>query len=95
MYDRVPQPRLSQWDGTKWGLISYTMAMFSFATAYTAIKLHTLSTSSVGNRGFADPNGTLVGPHGYQSVIRLTELGVIANLVYLLNNLLADGLLVC
>ena len=81
-------------DGVKWGLVSYTVVMFSFVTAYTAIKLHTLSICFIDNREFTDLDGTLVGPYGYQSTVRLTVLGIAPNLVHLLNNLLTDGLLV-
>ena len=79
-------------DGIKWGLVSYTVAMFSFVTVYTAVKLHILSISFIDNREFA--NGTPVGPYGYQVTTRSTLLGTTPNIVCVLNNLLAEGLLV-
>ena len=78
----------------QWGLISYTLAVFSFVTACTAIKLNIRSLSFIDNREFTDHNGTLLGPFGYQSTTRLTMIGTIANLLFALNNWLADGLLV-
>ena len=81
-------------DGIKWVLVSHTVVTFSFVTVYTAMNLNAQSTSFIDNREFTDPNGTLVGPLGYWLSIRLTVLGTIPNLTLLLNNLLADGLLV-
>ena len=90
LFDPVHRKR----DGIKWGIVSYTVAMFSFATVCIGIGLHIHSVSYVDNREFTNPDGTLVGPYGYQSAVRKKILGIIPNLMYLLNNLLADGLLV-
>jgi len=82
-------------DGIKWGLVSYTVAMFSFVTVHTTMHLNNQSVSFIDNRDFTGPHGALLGPYGYwQSAIRLRALGMVPNLMYLLNNLLADGLLV-
>ena len=81
-------------DGIKWGLVSYTVAMFSFVTVHMGIGLHALFTSFIDNHEFTDSNGTLVGPYGYRLSNHLTVPGTILDLMYILNNLLADGLLV-
>ena len=82
-------------EGIKWGLVFHTVAMFSLATVYTTILLHGQSICSIDNRNFFDPNGVLSpGPMGYQSSIWSGPLGVTLTVVFLLNNWLADGLLV-
>jgi len=79
-------------DGIKWGIVSYTVAMFSFVTVHTTMHLNNQSVSFIDNRQFTDPDGALIGPYGYQSVIRLKPLDIIPNPTYLTNNLPADGL---
>ena len=82
-------------DGTKWGLVSYTVAMFSFATVLTGMTLHIKSISYIDNREFPGVHGVLPpGPHGYQLFIRPTVLSIIPGFFPLLNYWLADGLLV-
>ena len=81
-------------EGIKWGLVSYTVATFSLATAYVAITLNLQSLAFIDNREYTDPDGTLLGPLGYRSAIRLTVIDAVPNLMFCLNNLLADGLLV-
>jgi len=81
-------------EGIKWELVSYTVVVFSFATVSTAIKFNTQSDSFIDNREFTDSDGTLLGPLGYESTTHLTVLGTTTNLVFVLNNWLADGLLV-
>ena len=39
-------------DAVKWGLVSYTVVMFSFATVFTATSLTVQSNSYIDNRGF-------------------------------------------
>lgn len=82
--------------GTRWGLVSYTVAMFSFVTVYTAINLDILSVSYIDNREFpAGVDGVLPpGPFGYQALIYSRAMDTISNVMFLLNNWLADGLLV-
>ena len=81
-------------DDIEWGLVSNTVATFLFVTAYTAIQLHTLSICLIDHCEFTNLDGTLVGPHGCQSAIRLTVLGILPSPVHLLNNSPADGPLV-
>ena len=50
----------------KWGLVSYTIAMFAFVTVYTAMNLHILSISFIDNREFPGAGGEVhPGPYGY------------------------------
>jgi len=82
-------------EGIKWWLILYTMAMFLFVTMYTAINLHIQFVSFIDNR--QDPSGASK-PHSapllYQHIIHSTVLGLVPNILFNLNNWLADGLLV-
>jgi len=82
-------------EGVKWWLVSHTVAMFSFVTVYTAINLHIQSNSFIDNRKDI-PLTTISfsGPLYYQWIIRGKALGLIPNIVFNLNNWLADGLLV-
>ena len=82
-------------EGIKWGLVSYTMAMFSLATRYTGINLHGQSICSIDNHEFFDPSGMLPpGPTGYLLSVWSDPLAITPTVVFLLNNWLADGLLV-
>jgi len=82
-------------EGTKWGLVSYTVVMFSFVTVFTAMNLNVQSISFIDNREFPGVEGVLPpGPLGYQFFIYSQALSVIPNVMFLLNNWLADGLLV-
>ena len=64
-----------------------------FVTVYTAVNLHNLSMSFIDNRELTD--GGSSGPLDYQSgTIPYTPLGRLANVMFDLNNWLADGLLV-
>jgi len=78
-------------EGIKWWPMFYTTAMFSFVTVYTAVNLHNLSMSFIDNRehrpGFS-------GPLIHQYHVRHMYLGLLPNVMFNLNNWLADGLLV-
>jgi len=83
-------------EGTKWGLIIYTVLMFSFATIYTGIGSEILSISFVDNREFPGiGDGVPPGPTGYKFFIHPKAITIVSSLMFLLNNWLADGLLVC
>jgi len=74
----------------RWWLVFHTVAMFSLVTVHTAMNLHIQSNSFIDNRklvGFS-------GPLAYQSDVRQTALGLVPNVMFNLNNWLADGLLV-
>ena len=92
-------PARRQGEAIKWGLVTYTALMFSMATVYTAMNLNIQILSFIDNREFsaAYPDGTrfLIGPILYQTIIRQTPLGgTVPNIMFSLNNWLADGLLV-
>lgn len=79
----------------KWGLISYTVIMFSITTIQTAVNLHVLFISYIDNRDFPGTEGVLSpGPYGYRSSIAPEALFVMPIVLFFLNNWLADGLLV-
>jgi len=81
--------------GVKWGLASYTVLMFSFATVLTGMQLHTQSISFIDNRSFPGLGGLVPpGPLGYQAFIWSGPLLLAPNLVFILSNWLAHGLLV-
>ena len=81
--------------GIKWGLVAYTTAMFSFVTVYTAISLHIQSISYIDNRGFSGNEDVgAPGPLGYQTLVFSEPINIVPNTMFLLNNWLADGLLV-
>jgi len=80
-------------EGIRWGLVAYSAAMFSFVTVYITMSLNIQFLAFVDNREFPY-NPPLSGPLGYQDSIRPKLLGIIPNLMFLLNYLLADGLLV-
>ena len=82
-------------EGIKWGLVCYTAAMFSFVTVYTAMNDNIQSDSYIDNREFPGVDGVLPpGPLGYQALVYSKPLIIIPNLMFLLNNWMADGLLV-
>ena len=81
--------------GTKWPLVAHTAAMFSFVTVYIATSLDLQSISYIDNREFPGIDGLVPpGPLGYQLSIYYKAINLVPNLMVLLNNWLADGLLV-
>jgi len=82
-------------EGVKWGLVSYTLAMFLFVTVYTAMNLNIESISYIDNREFPGVEGVLPpGPLGYRSFIYSKALSIAPNFMFFLNNWLADAFLV-
>lgn len=79
--------------GTKWGPLSYTVIMFSLATVYTATRLNVQSVSAIDNREFPGIGSLPPGPLGYMWYNSRT-LCTVPNLMFLLSNWLADGLMV-
>jgi hypothetical protein len=81
--------------GTKWGLVAHAVAMFTFVTIYTGMTLNIQSISFIDNRNFPGADGVLPpGPVGYQFLIYSKAISIVPNVAFLLNNWLADGLLV-
>ena len=79
----------------KWGLVSYTLAMFSLVTVQTALNLDTQSISYIDNRAFSDIKGLIEpGPLGYQVSIITDALAIVPDVMFALSTWLADGLLV-
>lgn len=81
-------------NGVRWGLVSYTMATFSFVTIFTTLSLDIQSISYVDNREFPGNDALPPGPLGYQYLIYSKAISITPNLMFLLNNWLADALLV-
>jgi len=82
-------------EGIKWWLVFHTVAMFSFVTVYTATTLHIQSNSFIDHReGHPTDVKLTSGPLNYQQAIRKRALGLVPNVMFSLNNWLADGLLV-
>jgi len=76
------------------GLVAHTVAMFSFATVYTATGLDLQSISYIDNRDFPGIEGVLSpGPLGYEFLIYSNAINVVPTLMFQFNNWLADGLL--
>ena len=83
-------------EGVKWGLICYTMVMFSCATVVIGTTQNIASVSFIDNREYPGIEGVFPpGPLGYQSMICSKAPGIAPNLTTLLSYWLADGLLVC
>ena len=89
-------PAYRRGEGIKWWLVFHTVAMFTFVTIYTAMNLHIQSNSFIDNRKDRPTVGAMYvsGPLYYQWNIRETALGLVPNVMFNLNNWLADGLLV-
>ena len=81
--------------GVKWGLVSYTVTMFSIATVLTGMALNLESISHIDNREYPGVKGKFFpGPIGYQLSIWSGVLVLPPRLMFLSSNWLADGLLV-
>ena len=82
-------------ESIKWWLVSCATVMFSVATVLTAVNLDVQSISYIDNRKFSGIRSVAPpGPLGYQVFTDSTALVIVPNLMFLLNNWLADALLV-
>lgn len=81
-------------DGFRWGFAAYTVTTFSFVTIFTAMNLDVQSISYIDNREFPGNDALPPGPLGYQYLIYSKAISIVPNLMFLMNNWLADGLLV-
>ena len=81
-------------EGIKWGLVTHTITMFSVVTVGTTMQLYLQSACYVDNREFPGFKGLPGGPLGYRWSIYSGALGIVPNLMFFLNNWLADALLV-
>lgn len=80
-------------EGIRWGLVAYTSTMFSFVTIFTAMNLDIQSVSYIDNRAFPGTDQIPPGPLGYQYLVYSKAISIVPNLMFLLNNWLADSLL--
>ena len=88
-------PAYRRGEGIKWGLVSYTVVMFSLVTAAIGMNLYIKSISFIDNREFPGVKGmTPPGPAGYLLFLYFKAINMIPNSAFLLNNWLADGFLV-
>ena len=88
-------PAYRRGEGIKWGLVCYTMAIFSLVTVLTGINLDIQSVSYIDNRDFPGAEGMIPpGPFGYEWSIAPSALNVTPNVMFAMCNWLADGLLV-
>ena len=79
----------------KWGLMVHATTMFSLATIYIATGFEIHSTAYIDNREFTSVDGSfLPGPIGYKSFVYSKAISIIPNAAFLLNDWLADSLLV-
>ena len=79
----------------KWGLVSYTIAMFSVATISAGMSIRNESVAYIDDREFPGIKGVLPpGPLGYRQFTSSKALEVIPTAMFALSNWLADGLLV-
>ena len=82
-------------EGVNWGLVSYTVVMFSCATVVNGWAQYFASISFIDNRNFPGVEGAAPpGPFGYQQTICSTTVGTSPTFASSLSYWLADGLLV-
>jgi hypothetical protein len=81
-------------EGIKWGLVAYTVAMFSIVTIATATDFDLLSISYIDNREFPGDGTPYPGPLGYETYIYSALISNTPDIMFFLNSCLADGLLV-
>ena len=81
--------------GTKWILVAHTVALFSFLTMAFGIGLNELSIIYINYREFRVNTEVVSGPLGYKGHL-ITDAGsLLLDVMFPLNQWLADGLLVC
>jgi len=81
-------------EGIKWGLVSYTVVMFSLVTVSIGMSLNIQSISFIDNREFPGFDGVPIsGPYGYQWLIGPKAISVVPAVAFPLTNWMADGLL--
>ena len=78
----------------KWGLAAHTVAMFLFLSIPAAIALYTASMEWIDNRNFPGTDELPPGPVGYDTTLNFDTRAAIFDVMFPLNQWLADGLLV-
>ena len=88
-------PAYRRGEGIKWGLMCYTATIFSLVTVLTGMNLNIRSISYIDNRNFPGAEGMIPpGPSGYQWFIAPSPLNITPNVMFVMCDWLADGLLV-
>jgi hypothetical protein len=80
--------------GPKWPYVAHVVTMFSFVTVMGAMTLRVQSSSLIDHREFRGGGGLPPGPIGYYFSIYSKPVNVVPKVMFLMNNCLADGLLV-
>lgn len=81
--------------GVKWVLVAHTVIMFSLYMVATALGLDLQSISYIDDRAFPGNDAIPPGPLTYQLLVTQSEaISITPAVVFLLNQWLADGLLV-
>jgi hypothetical protein len=80
--------------GIKWGLAAYTATMFVVETINISMALNLLPISYIDNRELPGNDELPPGPLGYQILVSAKAITLVPNFMGLINNWLADGLLV-
>ena len=80
--------------GVKWVLVVHTVALFSFMTISLGIGLNYLSIEYIDSREFPGNNVYPPGPLGNDFFINSEALTTVSEVLFPLNQWLADGLLV-
>ena len=79
--------------GIKWVLVAYATAIFSVMTVSIAMNLTLQSIDYIDHREFPGEGVAPPGPFGYQFLLYPEAISVVPNVMFLLNQWLADGLL--
>ena len=80
--------------GIRWSLAAHTVAMFLVLTVPVGIDLIHLSIIYINGREFPGNDQYPLGPLGYDDFIDVKAFVVVLNIMFPLNQWLADGLLV-
>ena len=80
--------------GIRWVFVVHTVALFLFLTIPVGIDLDYLAVEYINNREFPGNDELPPGPAGYDDIISATETTTVFNVMFHLNQWLADGLLV-
>ena len=75
--------------------VVHTVALFLFLTIPIGIDIDYLAIEYINNREFPGNDELPPGPVGYDVIISATETTTVFNVMFPLNQWLADGLLVC
>lgn len=78
----------------RWGIMVHTVIMFLFVTIFVAVSFAAQPICYVDNRKYPGVNGKGPGPVGYfANIVYFKAINLIPNTMFLLNNWLADGIL--